>query len=134
MGKVPKIYLLINYDGFLDTRNSSEFYIISAVPRFCSAKFKLNLESQSRMLRSSILRDFPSRGSLVNLPNLPDIIQCIHWSTVKDLDTLQVCGSVWSDQLVLHNYCVIISECQKVTFVGVEAKKCCQKIEKTKVA
>ena len=26
-------------------------------------------------------------------------------------------GSVWSDQLVLHNYCVIISECQKETFM-----------------
>ena len=24
-------------------------------------------------------------------------------------------------------------QCQKVTFVGVEAKKCCQKIEKTKL-
>ena len=32
-------------------------------------------------------------------------------------------GSVWSDQLVLHNYCVIISECQKETFMGVNAKK-----------
>ena len=34
-----------------------------------------------------------------------------------------VFGSVWSDLLVLHNYCVIISGCQKVTFWGVEAKK-----------
>ena len=47
---------------------------------------------------------------------------------MKDLHTLQVCGvvvfgSVWRDQLVLHNYCVIISECQKVTFMGVKAKK-----------
>ena len=33
-------------------------------------------------------------------------------------------GSVWSDQLVLHNYCVIISECQKETFMGVKATKC----------
>ena len=28
---------------------------------------------------------------------------CIHRSTVKDLDLLQVSGSVWSDLLVLHN-------------------------------
>ena len=26
-------------------------------------------------------------------------------------------GSVWSDLIVLHNYCVIIAECQKVTFL-----------------
>ena len=32
-------------------------------------------------------------------------------------------GSVWNDLLVLKNYCVIISECQKVTFLVVEAKK-----------
>ena len=44
---------------------------------------------------------------------------------MKDLDTLQVCGifgSVWSDQLLLHNYCVIISDCQKETFMGVKEK------------
>ena len=29
----------------------------------------------------------------------------------------------WSDLLVLHNYCVIISEFQKVTFLVVEANK-----------
>ena len=34
-----------------------------------------------------------------------------------------VFGSVWNDQLILHNYCVIISECQKVTFIGVKANK-----------
>ena len=34
-----------------------------------------------------------------------------------------VFGSVWSDLLVLHNYCVIISEFQKVTFLVVEANK-----------
>ena len=34
-----------------------------------------------------------------------------------------VFGSVWSDLLVLHNYCVIISEFQKVTFSVVEANK-----------
>ena len=45
-----------------------------------------------------------------------------------------VVDSVWSDLLVLHNYCVIISDCRKVTFVGVEAKKCCHKIEKNEVA
>ena len=45
-----------------------------------------------------------------------------------------VFGSVWSDLLVLHKYCVIISESQKVTCVGVKTKKCCQKIEKNKVA
>ena len=28
-----------------------------------------------------------------------------------------VVGGVWSDLLVMHNYCVIISECQKVTFL-----------------
>ena len=28
------------------------------------------------------------------------------------------CGSVWSDLLVLHTYGVIISECQKVNFLG----------------
>ena len=39
-------------------------------------------------------------------------------------------GSVWSDLLVLHNYCVIISECQKVTFLGVEAKKFGEKMGK----
>ena len=41
-----------------------------------------------------------------------------------------VFGSVWSDLLVLHNYCVMIFECQKVTFLGVKAKKFGQKIEK----
>ena len=43
-------------------------------------------------------------------------------------------SSVWSNLLVLHNYCVIISECQKVNFLVVEAKKIGQKMEKTKVA
>ena len=45
---------------------------------------------------------------------------------MKDLDTWQVWevfGSVLSDPLVLHKYSVIISECQKVTFLEVEAKK-----------
>ena len=32
-------------------------------------------------------------------------------------------GNVWSDLLVLHNYCVIIFNCQKGTFWGVEANK-----------
>ena len=41
-------------------------------------------------------------------------------------------GSVLSDLLVLHNYCVIISECQKVKILVVEAKKCCQKWKKRK--
>ena len=31
-----------------------------------------------------------------------------------------VFGSVWSDLLVLHNYGAIISQCQKVTFLGVK--------------
>ena len=40
---------------------------------------------------------------------------------MKDLDTLQVCDvvvfdSVWSDLLVLHNYRVIISECEHEVF------------------
>ena len=39
------------------------------------------------------------------------------------LGSVVVFGSVWSDLLVLHNYCVIISGCQKVTFLGVEANK-----------
>ena len=34
---------------------------------------------------------------------------------------VEVFGSGLSDLLVLQNYCVIISECQKVTFVAVEA-------------
>ena len=34
---------------------------------------------------------------------------------------MEVFGSVWSDLLVMHNYHVFISECQKVTVVGVEA-------------
>ena len=45
---------------------------------------------------------------------------------MKDLDTWQVWevfGSMLSDPLVLHKYSVIISECQKVTFLEVEAKK-----------
>ena len=41
-----------------------------------------------------------------------------------------VFGSVWSDLLVLHNYCVIISECQKVNFLVVEAKKMVKNREK----
>ena len=41
-------------------------------------------------------------------------------------------GSVWSDLLVLRNYCVIISEWQKVTFLVVAAKKIGQKMEKKK--
>ena len=44
------------------------------------------------------------------------------------------CDSVWSDLLVLHNYCVIISECQKVTFLGVELNKFWSQNGKTKVA
>ena len=40
---------------------------------------------------------------------------------------------MWSDLLVLHNYCVIISECQKVTFLVVEAKKIVKMKEKNKV-
>ena len=51
-------------------------------------------------------------------------ILCIYCSTMKDLDTWQVWevfGSVLSDPLVLHKYSVIISECQKVTFLEVEA-------------
>ena len=34
--------------------------------------------------------------------------------------------------LVLHNYCVIISECQKVSLWGVSPQKCCQKMKKKK--
>ena len=49
---------------------------------------------------------------------------------LRHLDLLQVWGSVWSDLLVLHNYCVIISGCQKVTFLGVEADKFGKKMEK----
>ena len=41
-----------------------------------------------------------------------------------------VFGSVWGYLLVLHNYSVIISECQKVTFLGVKARKCWSKCEK----
>ena len=44
-----------------------------------------------------------------------------------------VFGSVWSDQLVLHNYYVIISEYQKETFMGVKAKKLVKKWKKTKL-
>ena len=33
------------------------------------------------------------------------------------LTSMLVFGSVWSDLLVLHNYSVIISECQKLTFL-----------------
>ena len=36
--------------------------------------------------------------------------------------------------MILHNYGVIISECQKVTFMGVEAKKNVKKWGKNKVA
>ena len=43
---------------------------------------------------------------------------------MKEIDKYVVMfSSVWSDLLVLHNYCVIISECQKVTFLGVEVKQ-----------
>ena len=35
--------------------------------------------------------------------------------------------SLW---LLVSNYCVIISECQKVTFWGVESNNICQKIGK----
>ena len=52
---------------------------------------------------------------------------------MKDLDTWQVWevfGSVWSNLLLLHKYSVIISKCQKVTFLEVEAKK---KVEKLKL-
>ena len=42
---------------------------------------------------------------------------------LRHLDLLQVWGSVWNDLLLLHNYCVTISECLKVTFVWVKAKK-----------
>ena len=44
-----------------------------------------------------------------------------------------VFGSVWSDLLVLHNYCVIISECQKVTLMEVKAKTNVKKWKKTKL-
>ena len=40
-----------------------------------------------------------------------------------DYKYVVVFGSVWSDLLVMHNYCVIISEYQKVTLLGVEANK-----------
>ena len=36
---------------------------------------------------------------------------------------MEVFGSVCSDLLVLHNYCVILSECQKVTFFDGRGKK-----------
>ena len=56
---------------------------------------------------------------------------------MKDLDTWQVWevfGSVWSDLLVLHKYSVIISECQKVTFLEVKVKKKVEKkVEKLKL-
>ena len=42
-------------------------------------------------------------------------------------------GSVLSDQLVLQNYCVIISEFQKGSFMGVKAKKLVKKWKKTKL-
>ena len=42
-------------------------------------------------------------------------------------------GSVLSALLVLHNYSMIISECQKVTFLVVEAKKIVKMKEKNKV-
>ena len=43
-----------------------------------------------------------------------------------------VFGSVWSDLLVLHNYRVIISECQKMTFLVVKAPFLFQKSEEEK--
>ena len=39
------------------------------------------------------------------------------------MTSMLVFGSVSSDLLVLHNYGVIISECQKVTFLGGQGKK-----------
>ena len=39
------------------------------------------------------------------------------WKTWTLYKYVVMFGSVWSDQLVLHNYCVIISECQKETFM-----------------
>ena len=45
------------------------------------------------------------------------------WKTLTLYKYVVVFGSVWSDQLVLHNYCVIISECQKETFMGVKGKQ-----------
>ena len=55
------------------------------------------------------------------------VYRCLLGRTYTYYKYVVVVGSVWSVLLVLHNYCVIISECQKVNFF---VKKC----EKNKVA
>ena len=47
----------------------------------------------------------------------------VYCEGLRHLTSMLVFGSVWSDLLVLHNYGVILSEYQKVTFLGVKAKK-----------
>ena len=58
----------------------------------------------------------------------------VYCEGLRHLTSMLVFGSVWSDLLVLHNYSVIISECQKVTFLVVEAKKIVKNERKNKVA
>ena len=45
-----------------------------------------------------------------------------YWKWLRHLTSMLVFGSVWNDLLVLHNYGAIISECQKVTFLGGQGK------------
>ena len=55
----------------------------------------------------------------------------VYCEGLRHLTSMLVFGSVWSDLLVLHNYGVIISECQKVTFWGGQGKKLfCQNVKK----
>ena len=53
-----------------------------------------------------------------------------NYEGIRHLTSMLVFGSVLSDPLVLHKYSLIISECQKVTFLEVEAKK---KLKKPKL-
>ena len=73
---------------------------------------------------------FVGRGT--NIPVLkksPNTIKHT-WENSKGI-FLEVDNWWWSDLLVLQNYGVIISECQKVNFFWVKARKLLSKCEKT---
>ena len=71
-------------------------------------------------------------GKLICQNTERNLYLLVYCEGLRHLTSMLVVGSVWSALLVLHNYGVIISECQKVTFWGVKARKILSKCEEEK--